>query len=55
MIKFISKSLILLTLVATFQACTTLPKHTGDETPKVHEEHTPDKREQPLGNEKRKY
>jgi len=54
MSKVISKLLVVLTLVSVFQACTSLPKHKADEAPQAHEEHSPNKRLQPLGSEKRK-
>lgn len=48
------KLLALLAFGSFMQACSTIPKHTQEETTDTHGEHAPPKRIQPLGSEKRK-
>lgn len=49
-----AKTLVLLTILSFAQGCSSIPKHTADESDSTHEQHTDKKRSQPLGSEKRK-
>ena len=49
-----TKLLVLLTITSLLQGCSSIPKHTMEETDEAHEKHTDNKRKQPLGSGKRK-